>query len=290
MFILLSFVSAIATATRRVVEKPIAARMDSFSLGWIAQASAVPFIAAIVFNGHWLNPFKLSAHFWLPILWVILIGYPVYFYCYYRSLREGLISETLPLLSFAPVFTSLIAWLFLGERPTLFGFIAMIIIVLAVYVGTIQRGRNIAFPIIHLLKHKQSIFMLITSLSMAVGATLDKVAIGASNPYFYSFMNVAGGAAIMLILALIKRSNNATAIKQDLFLLFAMGVLQAVAFITRNLAISTGFVSYAIAIYSSNILLASVIGAIIFKEKITTNKIISLGMVLIGLMLFALDF
>ena len=124
---------------------------------------------------------------------------------------------------------------------------------------------------------------------MAVGGVLDKVAIGASNPYFYSFMNACGGALMMLCITLFMRSNKVGDIRRDLGLLFVMGLLQTVAFTTRNLALSTGFVSYAIGIYSSNILLAAILGAIIFKEKITTSKMVSLFIVLIGLILFSLE-
>ena len=288
MFIVFSIISAVFVAGKRMIEKKLTNSFDPLSLGWISLAASLPFLALFLLNGHWINIFTLSGSFWYPLLVIWIVLWPLQTHCYYRALKEGQMSEVLPLLALVPVFTVIISSIFIHEVPTILSLIGVLVIVLAIYTGMLQPKQSILLPIKHLFKHVPSLLMFTTSLSMSIGGVLDKVAISASNPYLYGFINVLGGMFVMLSITLVNGAKNKKAIGKNIGYILLIGLVQAIGYTARNLALSSGFVAYAVAIISSNILLASIFGAIVFKEKLTANKISSFALIIVGFIILAI--
>ena len=166
--------------------------------------------------------------------------------------------------------------------------IGILAIVLAIYTGMLQPKQSILLPIRHLVKHTPSLLMLVVSLTMSIGGVIDKIAISASNPYLFSFMSVLGVVIVMSSITFVNGANNKEAIGKNIGYILLIGLVQAAGYIARNLALSSGFVAYAVAIISSNILLASIFGAIVFKEKLTANKISSFALIIVGFIILAI--
>lgn len=66
------------------------------------------------------------------------------------------------------------------------------------------------------------------------------------------------------------------------------GSLQGISYTTYLLAISAGPVAYAIAIRSSNILMGSLLGILLFQEKLTSQKAVSMLFIITGIVTLAL--
>src|SRR5689334_17614202 len=115
MWFLLALLSSISYSFRRFSEKTLTERADYFTLGFAVQAFSLPGIALLLFFTTIPNLFSLSHNFWIPLLIIWLLFYPLQAYFYYRSLKEGEISYVLPLMSLIPIFTILSSWLLLHE-------------------------------------------------------------------------------------------------------------------------------------------------------------------------------
>lgn len=233
------------------------------------------------------NLFSLSFRFWIPLLIIWLIFYPLQAYFYYKSLKFGEISSVLPLMSLIPIFNVIFSFVLLGELPTVIGFLGIACIVLGIYILNLKLNSNFFVPITHLFSDKPSLFMIINCLCLSIGTTLDKIAIQASNPLFYSFVNTTGASLILLLIALKTNKNFVKEITSNSKILTLLGVFQGLAFSAFIVALSTGLVAYVNAVKSSSVILASIWGFIFLREKFTLQKSVCLILILVGLVLIA---
>jgi len=287
MWFFLSLASSFLYSFRRVSEKKLTHKADSFTLGFAAQAFSLPAITLLLFFTPIPNLFSLSGNFWYPLLIIWLILYPLQAYFYYKSIKEGEISYVLPLASLIPIFTTLTSWILIHEIPSLFGFLGIFAITTGIYILNMKPKTHILNPVIHLFKYKPSFYMIINCACLATGATLDKIAIHASNPFFYTFINTLGATIILLIFARITNPKFHIDVKTNSKGFTVLGLLQSVAFTLYITALNTGVVAYVTAIKSANAILASIWGFIFLKESINKYKVVALCFIFAGLISIA---
>lgn len=288
MWFLLAFLSSFSYSFRRFSEKTLAHKVDHFTLGFAVQAFSLPGITLLLFFTDIPNLFSLSGNFWYPLLIIWLIFYPVQAYFYYKSLREGDISYVLPLMSLVPIFTTISSWILLGEVPSMFGFIGIFAIVTGIYSLNIRPQRSIMSPITHLFRDKPSLYMIINCICLATGSTLDKIAVHASNPFFYSFINTVGATIVLLVIARITNPTVHVSVKENGKSFTIVGVLQAIAFTSYITALNTGIVAYVSAIKNASVIFSSIWGFIFLKEAFNRYKLTALIFIAIGLVCIAL--
>lgn len=282
MWFALAILSTLFYAWRRILEKRSAGNIDYFTLGWVVQAFSLPIITLLLFFTTIPNIFLLPSAFWIPLAIIWFILYPLQAYFYYRSLKEADISSVLPLMSFVPVFAVFFAWILLAENPTIFGWFGIVLIVLGVYLLSLKKEKSYFYPFRYIISHKPSIYMLINSMSLALGSTLDKIAIGVSNPLFYSFVNTLGATIILFVFAAKFNKRLISVVRHNFKGFFFIGVTQAFAFTFFMLALSVGLVGYVGAIKSSNVVIGSLLGIFLFKERANKNMLIAFVSILIG--------
>ncbi len=284
MWLSLAFLSAVLLSVRRVYEKELTAVFGNFSLAFVLQIfSILPILALFFFLPIPHDVFALGEQFWIPliIIWVVIL--PVQTYFLYRSLREGELSEVTPVSVLLPVFNICSSFLVLHELPTFFGLIGIILTVIGTYVllTDVPRKdrRRYNLPVL---------FMVISILCLAIGSTLDKVAIEASTPVFYSFVNTLGGAIVFLILAFVYREQRELVRMTKMFWTLCMlGVVLAVAFVAFTSAFALGPTSYALAIRSGGYLIAALWGVLFLKESLSRRKIFAFVLFVAGTAMLA---
>lgn len=120
---------------------------------------------------------------------------------YLKSLRDGDISKTVPLLSITPVFTLLIAMLWLREFPKPAGMAGIMLIIAGAYFLNFEHFRRdrILEPLRQVFKNRASRLMLIVAAAFGIGSVADKFVVNHSNAftrvvlfgYFTVFFNTA---------------------------------------------------------------------------------------------------
>lgn len=285
IWIILAVLSAVFRSVQRLFEKSLSSKIGPFSLGWITQIFSLPLIVVVfLWDGDFFNPFTLPLSFWLPMGIILVFLFPLQTYAYYRAIKEGDLSEVLPILSLSPVFSIFISWLLLGETPTLLGVLGILMIVAAVYFLRLKSNDSLLLPFRHLLRHKASIFMLFASLTMALGGSLDKMAINASSAAYYNFANTLGSGIIFFVIALLlQKDNDFSFIRKSIPTLLSFGLIAALSYTLYILALSSNFVAYVSAIRSSNVVIGSVLGILFLREELTKQKLFSLVLIILGL-------
>ena len=225
----------------------------------------------------------LPSLFWLPlvIIWVVIL--PVQTYFLYRSLREGELSEVAPVSALLPVFNIASSFLVIHELPTRYGLAGILLTVFATYLllSDTGSGSRMAY-------NRPVLFMIISIACTAIGSTLDKVAIGASTPAFYSFVNICGGAIIFLLFTYIYREQGELKQVRELFWKLCMlGIVLALAFVTFTEAFAVAPTSYVLALRSGGFLAVAVWGIFFLKESLSRRKIIAIALFALGTLALA---
>ncbi len=147
---------------------------------------------------------------------MILVGYPeqlewLYFaptvvsigmnlaanFLFLRAVQISPLSLTTPYLAFTPVFTALTALIFLGQIPTTYGWLGIIIVCLgAFFMNPGNKADGVLAPLKALWTERGSFYMLIVALIWSITPILDKTAADMTSPLWHT-MFLAGGVGVV---------------------------------------------------------------------------------------------
>lgn len=288
MWILWALLSALFAATRRTQEKQLTHHLNHFTIAFAMQLLSLPVIfLALILHGGFLNPLHLGLNFWLPLVIVCIGFYPLHAFLYLQAVKHDELSKVLPIQSLWPVFSLIPAWLTLGEIPTIISTVGILLTVLGVYVLGMKKN-VLHHPLQPFREEKSSRYMIFAVMLVTIAGVLDKIAINASNAVYYSFVSTVGAVLVLFVTLYIYKINELSMLKNNLKNLGLIGTLQGSTYTTYLLAISAGLIAYAAAIRSSNVLIGSILGILILKEKLTVYKAVSFVLILVGGALLAL--
>lgn len=288
MWILWALLSALFAATRRTQEKQLTHHLNHFTIAFVAQLLSLPVILlALIFHGGFINPLHLGLYFWLPLTIVSIGFYPLNAFLYLQAVKHSELSKVLPIQSLWPVFSLAPAWLTLGEVPSVISTIGIFLTVLGVYVLG-MKSNILHHPLQPFREEQGSRYMLFAVMLVTMAGVLDKVAINASNAVYYSFASTVGAVVVLFATLCIYKINEFSEVKKNLKSLGVIGTLQGSSYTTYLVALSAGPLAYVAAIRSSNVLIGSLLGIVVLKEKLTVYKVVSFALILVGGALLAL--
>lgn len=289
MWIIWSLISAALVASRRPFEKKIINELHHFTYGFLVQCVSLPFLAAItILSDDLMNPLKLNARFWLPVLLVSVGFYPLNAFLYKHAIKNGELSKVLPLQSLLPVLALMMAWLTLGEVPGVVATAGVVLTVLGIYALGLK-GRRLHHPLQPFREDTSSRAMVVSVTLVASISILDKIAIHASNPLFYSLATTMGAIFTLSVAMGLRKQRLTASVRPLVKSLSVIGTLQGATYATYLLAVASGPVAYVSALRSTNTLMGSMLGIIIFREKLTKPKIISFLLIIAGAVLLTFE-
>lgn len=282
MWIFWALTSATLVASRRPFEKKIINKLHHFTYGFLVQCVSLPILATIVaLNGNFINPLSLGCNYWLPLLAISLIFPPLNTFLYTQAIKNGELTKVLPLQSLWPVFALMLAWLTLGEVPSVIAVIGISLTVLGIYALGLK-GRRLHHPLQPFKEDNSSRAMLLSVLLVTAAGVLEKIAVQASNPLFYSLSSSTGALLTLSLAMAIAKQKVTVNLKPFAKQLGVIGVLHSTSYAAYLLAIAAGPIAYVSALRGTNILMGSALGIVIFKEQLTKPKIASFLLIIAG--------
>ena len=146
---------------------------------------------------------------------MILVGYPdlqwAYFlptagsitlnlaanFLFFRAVQISPLSLTIPYLAFTPVFTAVMALLFLGQIPSSYGWMGIATVCLgAFFMNPGEENDGALAPLKALWTERGSFYMLIVALVWSITPVLDKTASEMSSPLWHT-MFLAGSVGVV---------------------------------------------------------------------------------------------
>lgn len=185
---------------------------------------------------------------------------------YMRAIRHSPLYLTLPYLAFTPIFTSLLAYVLLGEKIGLSGFFGIALITCGAYMLNLRHlGKGIFEPFRAVLREDGSRLMLLVAVIYGVTSVLGKGALQYCPPLAFGalyFLLVGTGS-----MALYARKNTVKMLFRKPGWAILVGALMASMVASHFLAISLTEAAYMVAVKRTSLLFGMIYGAIFFRER-----------------------
>jgi len=170
------------------------------------------------------------------------------------------------------------------------GLVGVLFIVLGSYVLNLHEcAKGIFAPFKTLLKEPGPRYMLCVAFIWSITANIDRIGIEASSPIIWA-MSAYIVLAVLLFIPLIPRAGTAISeVRTHWKILLPIGAAVAAMLICHMTAISRGLVIYAVSVKRTSVLLSVIWGAIVFKEKGISERLLGASIMVVGVLLISLN-
>ena len=241
-------------------------RWSTFMIAWWQRIAAALFISAFALCWRGTLPHApVTARFWIPAALSIALNTGTSL-LYVRALRHDL-SLTIPITALSPVFLLASEPLMTGRAVPLLGMCGVGVIAIGLYVLNLPvlRTHGLLGPFKNVWREAGPRMMLIVVVIWAVTAPLDKLAVAAYDPLWYS-VTLHGGIAILLTPLLWRQSARDNTSIRGAWRLGALGILSGSGSMLQMTALLSAPVTYVIALRRFSAPLSALWGWLFFKE------------------------
>ncbi len=275
--------SALALSTADALSKRELKHTEDIVIAWVREGYAVPFLLIVLF---WIDIPPLDSTFFLTL--ALLVPLEIFaLFLYVKAIRLSPMSLSIPFMALSPVFIIFIAFLLLGEVPSVAGVIGIVLIVAGVY--TLNAGAysaGILGPFKAILKEKGSVLMIMVAVIYSITGTLGKVAMQHSSPVFFgAFYSIILTFAMSIYL--IAKGRLGMVVSRPASFL-PIGLCTALMALSHFVAISNTQVSYMISVKRTNLIFSVLMGWFFFKETNIRQRLLGSVIMAAGVFLIVL--
>jgi len=264
MWLALALICSLFNALQGAYGKRILDRVNPYVLTWSMFVYDLPIMGLVLaLDG---IP-AIRPGFW-PALAITLLINLVAVTLYIRAIKLSPLSLTIPLLAFTPIFLTLTAFIFLGERPDALGLAGILLIVAGAYfLGMSEGSRNPLAPMRHIARERGSLLMLVVALLWGVSAAADKAALMNSSPVFFVFVFHLLYSLLYLPILRWRAGPEMGQVLHRAPALFLFALLGGIMIIAQMTAARLTLVSYVIAIKRGGMVFSILLGYLFFGER-----------------------
>lgn len=290
--LLLVVAASVASSGFDLFRKVLVRHLAPVPMVFLLATASVPLFGAAVLFG---ETAPVQASYWLPALGSVVLNV-VANLTFLEAVRISPLSVTVPLLSLTPVFTALLGFAVLGERPAPLDLVGIVLVVVGAFwlnLGMTRgegEGAERGSLARAFLSQPGAWLMAGTALLLSLTIPLDKLAVGRASPPFHGLV-LTGGIALgaLLVLAVQKRWGELAGLRRGWgpFLLALASSTLALGF--QLVALKLVLVSL-IETLKRGIgnLLAVILGRAVFGEAVTPGKLAAALLMAAGVALILL--
>lgn len=254
--------------------------IDEYIMGWSLRFFALIFLLPVLF---FIEIPDLNQKFWIALFSSGILNV-VATILYMKAIKHGDLSLIVPLLSFTPLFLLATSPLMLGEFPSSWGLVGVVLIVVGSYVLNIHKhdhGDYLA-PLKAIFQDKGTRIMLLVAFIFSFTSNFDKMGVVNSSPLFWVVMIHIFLTITLLPIMMYKSPNCWSIIRNKTKKIAPLGILNAFKLSFQMIALNLVIVPYVISIKRMSILFSVLIGYFFFKEKHIKKRIIGASIMLAG--------
>ena len=287
MWLLLGLGSALFDAGKNILAKRSLKEDNThpFVVAWAWVFYALPITLTIALFS---IPSVLPGPFWVAALLAVGLDF-VSILMFVKAIKLTDLSLSLPMLALVPLILLVTGYFISEEMPTALGIGGILLVVLGAYfLNFDSHNSNFLAPIIAIFKNRGSALMFGVALIWGVTSALHKEAIEYSNPYFYTGFSGFTLSVLYTPLAFFTdRKSFLASFQRKKFLHIApIGLLDGISVLLQFIGQSLAFSVFVIALKRTSIMMSSVAGAVLFKEKIK-ERLLPITVMLIGVLAIA---
>lgn len=285
MWFILSLFTAISEATKDMFSKKGLEKTDAYTVAWGLRVFALPFLLPLLF---FIPIPRLDSQFWSALI-INSALLTVTTILYMKAIKISPLSVSVPMLTFTPLFLLITSPFILGEFPSVYGLIGVILIVLGAYLLNAQeKGKGLIEPLRALVKEKGAILMLIVAFIWSVTSNIDKVGVLHSSSVFWVIsVNIFVGLVLSIMLLFMRR-NFKLEVLPKIKNLLPVGFFSAIALLFQMTAIKMTLVAYVISIKRTSTIFSSLYGFFVFKEPFLKTRLAGILIMVLGVLFITL--
>ncbi len=282
MWFFFAFSAAFSWATADLFSKILMDRRgaDEYITLWSRFLFSLPFLgAAMLLEG---MPRVGTAFWWTILGW--LPGDLVASLLYIKAVKGYPLSLVVPLLSTAPIFMLLTSVVILGEYPSLFGLLGVVLVTLGAYTLNLHlREEGLLAPLKAVYKVKGARYAVMAAFIFSVDTALGKIALRASSHSFFSFFYCLALGLAFAPVVLTKSSRPGFVLKDWRF--GVIGFLFAAGVYSFLLAIGQANIAYVSGVGRLSMIIAVLYGRLFFGEIHWRQRLVGSFIILVGVLL-----
>ncbi|MBI5838966.1 MAG: DMT family transporter [Chloroflexi bacterium] len=289
MWIIFSLGAALLTSFNPILYKRMLKEADSLVVVWGVTLLALPVLGLFTFA---LTP-QLPDADWLfaaAVLGSAGLNAAAHL-ASTRALKLADVSLVTPLLIFSPVFTVLIAALFLGEIPSWLGMFGVSLILVGAYWLNYRPGTDWLAPFKSLALMPGVALILLAGLLWAITPLFEKTAILRTNPESPRLAAFVVDALLVAALTPAVIGRGGSAIRKFLIYrreFFLAGLIAGIAPVLGYTAFSLGFVGYVTTLFKLSTLMTMIWSFLLLKEHGLKQRLPASTVMVAGVILLAL--
>lgn len=205
-----------------------------------------------------------------------------------RAYQIGEFSSVYSMILLTPVFLLVTSFIFLGEVPTIFGVIGVVLTVFGLWMISSTKQEDSKNTPNQSGKLKPGILLAVfVAFLYSISVNFDKLAAQHSNALFAPAVSMALIAFLCGIYLLFKNRNHLIHFSEkwempNLVILIPLGIILGGSNILHNLALLAGLASYTIAVKRMGVLFGVFWGKLFFKEKDILKKLFGAAIAVAG--------
>ncbi len=280
----LALAAAFAWSLFDLERRFLSARLEAMALvAWVTVGSVPPLAIWAYVSGPLHPAGPLQSAYWLPALASVLLNLLANF-AYFRSIQLSPLSQTLPMLSFTPVFAALLAAIFLGERLGARAIAGLALVVAGALLLTLRPGSGVRGLFAGLIQDRGCRLMVGVACLWSATLLLDKRAVALATPQLHALVLNGGVAAgALAVLALGRDLGKLRALRGSFWLLLLAIATGGIALTSQLVALGAlpvGFIERLKRGVGG--VLAVVWGRALFAEPVTAGKFVAVGLMTVG--------
>lgn len=269
MWLVFSFLYSFFDSIQNTYFKHTAVKISPILMAW-----SVLIVSSLCFSPLLLLGIpSLDFVFWLAVGTRLIID-SIAFVLFIKGVQISPLSLTIPMTSLSPILSIATVFVFSRLLPSPLGFFGVLISVAGMYLLHFDHDtKHLLSPFYAIKKEKGVLFVTVASILWSVVAALQKLSIDHSDVYFYTAFFQLFWAICFTPVAYFSNKKGFLALfqRKSWKILLTGGTLDAIKMLLHNLAYALTIPAYVNSIGNTSILLSSVFGAILFKEKIKNH-------------------
>ncbi|MCX8085195.1 MAG: DMT family transporter [Calditerrivibrio sp.] len=193
-----------------------------------------------------------------------------------KSYKTEDVSKVYPITTSSPIFVTVLAIVFLGERITILGFLGIFMVVTGILLLNINNIGRLVFS-------KGVIYAFFSSIFYSFGAIVEKAGVGKGNIFLYIYSVTFFMTFFLFIYSKNESKGHWQFMRENISLLLPASVVLFLSVVSYRFGLEKINVSYATSIRQINALFGLLIGIFLLKEPIMFNRIIGAFVIIVGI-------
>ncbi len=290
VWLILSVLTGVFFGIQSVVLKILSSRFEQEQI-----LMYLFFIAgAMLFPAIFIAPHPLNTGPFMVAFTVSLVLNTVAYRLLLNAIANYPVSIVMPFVGLTPLFLTLTSFLILGEAITRFKLMGIVLIVLGGFI--LQLPAEISWknvkssPLVKLINFRERgiYLMVLVAFIWSITASVEKIAVRSSSPEFYGAFIHLGLGGMFWLQQKRKNARHQFHGASGSLLLIALGLISGALAWCQLTAIKMTLVSYVIAFKRAGVLVSTLLGFLILKERNYVKSLSGTLLIILGATIISL--